>query len=128
MNVEKRGFNVRIPDPDPYYAIFSTGFLRKGHYEPVTPTPEQVEQHRRAEEVVKEIEENPYVRTMGYDWEIDVAPLETQRWVHDETEAEWLARFRAAEASGDLPESPHARTPIQKAIFDHVFRLYQEGH
>ncbi|KTS90658.1 hypothetical protein NS183_07670 [Microbacterium testaceum] len=72
------------------------GFSRRGHLEPVTPDPEQIALHRRAEELVAEIESNPYVDISGYDWELNVAPLPTDRWVWDESHEEYMERWRAA--------------------------------
>lgn len=75
----------------------SEGFRQLGHYETVTPTPEQIAQHARAQELVREIEENPYVYIGGYDdYEVSVEPLQTRRWVFDETNEEWLERWRAS--------------------------------
>lgn len=119
MNVEKRGMKMWLSEEQ---EAVSSGFRRKGHYETVTPTPEQIALHARAVEAVKEIEENPYVYIGGYDWDIDVKPLETKRWVFDETNEEWLARYEAAKAAGELPEKPH-RTPFAQAIFDQVIRM-----
>lgn len=121
MNVEKHGFPMRL-SVEQVTSPLADGFFRKGHYEPVTPTPEQIALHARAVEAVKEMGENPYVYIGGYDWDFDVKPLETERWVHDETEEEWLARYEAAKAAGELPEKPH-RTPFAQAIFDQVLRM-----
>lgn len=121
MKVEKRGFQTRLP-PEQVLGAIGDHFIRKGHYEPVTPTPEQIAAHARAVDLVEEFYENPYIRVMGYDWEIDVEPLETKRWVHDETEDEWLARYEAAKAAGEL--TPPARTPLQQALLGQVFHMY----
>lgn len=74
-------------------AAMRYGFNQRGHYEPVTPAPEQIAQHARAVEIIKEFETNPYLWA-GYDGEVDVQPLGTQRWVPDETHEEWMARWR----------------------------------
>lgn len=100
------------------------GFSQLGHHEPVTPTAEQIAQHARAVELVAEIESNPYVRLGGYDYELDVEPLTTERWVADETHEEWMTRWREHRATH--PDEKPPRSPLDRMItgafsraFDH---------
>lgn len=88
--VTKHGVTFNISEE--LYALES-GFHRKGHWENVTPTPEQKAAHRRAKQLIKDLKANPYIHFNGED-EIQVEQLETERWVADETTAEWLNRFR----------------------------------
>ena len=72
----------------------SEGFEQRGHYEPVTPTPEQVAAHKRALEIVAELQTNPYILLGMRDEDPTVDDLVTERWVPDETDEEWLTRWR----------------------------------
>ena len=92
------------------------GFHRRGHYEPLTPTPEQVAQHARASELIAELEANPYVCIGGYDSEFSVEPLQTERWVADETHEEWMARWREHRATNPNEQPP--ANPFHSLIAD----------
>jgi hypothetical protein len=70
------------------------GFHRRGHLEPVTPSAEQVAQHTRAAELIREVENNPFV-DITHDG-LTLCELETERWVVDETAEEYVARWREA--------------------------------
>lgn len=93
MNVEKRGF--KMPISLEVYAAFESGApKRKSHYEPVTPTEEQVAQHARARAALEELEGNPYIM-QGREDDPYLLDLETRCLVFDETHEEYLERLRA---------------------------------
>ena len=98
MNVHKRGYRIAVTEEELLMAHMA-GFEQKGHYEPVEPTVIQVAQHARAKAALEELENNPYIEILGYDWDVSLKPLETKRWVADETTEEWLARWRAHRAA-----------------------------
>lgn len=100
------------------------GFRQLGHREPVTPTPEQVAQHARAVELLREIDENPYVYVGGYDMDISVEPLEAERWVADETDDEWITRWREHRAAHP-DEEPRQRSWIDQ-MAARMFSTIQE--
>lgn len=96
----------------------TSGFQRRGHFEPVKPTPEQVAEHKRATDLLRELNENQYLDISGYDYDITVRPLETERWVADETDAEFIARWKAAGSpvtGGLLPHGVLAEV-VQSAL------------
>lgn len=101
--IQKRGYRIPISEEMQAYA---DGFPRKGHLEPVTPTPEQVAQHARAKAALEELEVNPYIHLGRMEDEPTLEPLVTERWVPDETAEEWLERYRAAKAAGDPMQNP----------------------
>lgn len=82
------------------------GFRQLYHMEPVTPTPEQVAAHARAEELLREVEENPYIFVDGYDGDLVLEPLQTERWVFDETDEEWMTSWREHRAAYPDEEPP----------------------
>lgn len=93
MTIKKRGFRISIPLE--VEAAFTPGApRRKSHYEPVTPTEEQIAQHARAKLALEELEENPYVSWPRMDDEIRINELATERLVFDETHEEYMARVR----------------------------------
>lgn len=102
------------------------GFHRRGHAEHVTPTKEQIAQHARAVSVMAEVEANPYIRLGGYDYEFDVIPLTTERWVYDETSEEWMARWREHRAQG--PGGEPKGTSLAEILFESLRRspLYHQ--
>ena len=108
---------------------WESGFSRRGHTERVEPTPEQVNAHQRAVELIAEAEANPYVRISGYDVDFGVEPLETERWVHDETEEQWLQRFREwREANPDAkPEPSLLRRLMAPILSESVVARLVEG-
>lgn len=81
-------------------------FRQLGHMEPVTPTPEQVAQHARAVELLREIDENPYIWLGSRDDDPYVEELTTERWVADETDEQWMARWREHRAAHPDEEPP----------------------
>lgn len=100
------------------------GFRRLGHMEPVTPTPEQVAAHARAEELLREVEENPYIYVDGYDGGLVIEPLQTERWVFDETDDEWMTRWREHRAAHPDEEPPQRSWIDQMAA--RMFSTVQE--
>ncbi|MDL5351179.1 hypothetical protein [Microbacterium sp. zg-YB36] len=117
--VQKRGYRVSVSEE---MLAMMSGFPRKGHYEPVTPTPEQVAQHARAKAVLEELEVNPYLYVGRMEEDITLEPLETERWVPDETTEEWLERYRAARAAGEPMESPF--TSMANSLAQRVLAVY----
>lgn len=106
MKFNRNGVIIRVSEQE---MAMRYGFRQLGHMEPVTPTPEQVAQHARAEELLRELDKNPYVYIGGYDTDISVEPLTTERWVADETDDEWMTRWRehrAAHPDEEPPRSP----------------------
>ena len=101
--VQKRGFRFHVGEE---MQAHLDGFPRKGHLEPVTPTPEQIAQHARAKAALKELESNPYISLGRMEDEPTLEPLKTERWVADETTEEWLERYRAAKAAGEPMQNP----------------------
>lgn len=104
-------------------AAVSLGFSRLGHYEPVEVTDEQKAAHARALELVEEVEDNPYVHLDGYDADLRVDDLVTERWVPDETDEEWLRRFREwraanPDAQSKLPWPQSMLADVFAAAFD----------
>ena len=94
MTIKKYGY--RLPVNLEVLALADPGAPeQKGHYEPVTPTEEQIAQHARAKAALEEIEENPYIEWPRMDDDIEVRPLETERWVPDETHEEYMERLWA---------------------------------
>lgn len=116
--IQKRGYRIPISEEMQAYA---DGFPRKGHLEPVTPTPEQVAQHARAKAALEELEVNPYISLGRMEDEPTLEPLETERWVPDETTEEWLERYRAAKAAGE----PTPKT-WQDDLLESVVRSFAE--
>lgn len=99
--IYKNAVAVRISEDE---MAFRYRFARRGHIEQVTPAPEDIAKHQRAKELLAELEQNPYISLDGYDADLRVTELETQRWVPDETREQWLARFREWRAAN--PEAP----------------------
>lgn len=93
MNIEKRGF--RMPFNLELEAMVTPGAPeRKSHYEPVTPTEEQIAQHARAKAALEELEENPYIMWETREGGAYLRDLETRRLVFDEAHEEYMARVR----------------------------------
>lgn len=115
--IHKRGYRIAVTEEEMLAAHFS-GFEQKGHYEPVTPTPEQVAQHARAKAALEELESNPYI-SHGFDDDPQLLPLKTERWVADETTEEYLERWRKERATYTPPPSPFdnlAATMLRAAL------------
>ena len=115
---------VQIPVSEESTAL-RFGFHRRGHHEPVTPTPEQGAQHARAAELLAEIEANPYVRVEGYDLDFGVEPLVTERWVFDETHDEWMTRWRAWRREN--PDAEPETSPLQQMVAGLFARLMERS-
>lgn len=90
------------------------GFRQLGHMEPVAPTLDQIHQHTRAVFLRAEIQTNPYLYIDGYDSDVSVLPLETERWVADETDEQWMARWREHRATHPDEEPP--RSPFDNIM------------
>lgn len=64
---------------------------RRTRLEVVEPTGKQLREHKRAKELLKELEKNKYI-TSDYDGTPALIPLQRDRLVWDETYEEWLER------------------------------------
>lgn len=114
-DIAKNSITLRVSED---MLAHTSGFEKRGHYETVEPTPEQIAEHARATELVRELNENQYLDISGYDYDITVRPLETERWVADETDAEFIGRWKAAGSpvtGGLLPNGVLAEV-VQSAL------------
>lgn len=93
MNVEKRGFRMPF-NLELEATLIADAPRRKSHYDPVTPTEEQIAQHARAKAALEENEENPYIM-QGREDDPHLLDLTTERLVFDETHEEYMERLRA---------------------------------
>ena len=103
MSIQRNSVVIRVSEQE---MAMHYRFRQLGHMESVTPTPEQVAQHARAVELLRELDENPYVYVGGFDYDMSVEPLETERWVPDETEEQWMTRWREHRAAHPNEEPP----------------------
>lgn len=94
MKIEKRGITIQLSEA---LMLATSGFPQKGHWEETPLTEEDRAAHARAVAAVNEVESNRWVRLEGYDYELDVRPLQPERrFVPEETGDEHMARWVAA--------------------------------
>lgn len=98
---------------------YTSGFPQKGHRESVEPTEADRAQHDRAAAAVKEINENRYISITGYDYDIELLPLETERWVADETDEEYVARWVNAGRPRPLDDA------LQEAVHEGLRKAFE---
>lgn len=88
-NPEKQTATIHLTD---MHLAAVEGFERLGHYEEIIPDDDASAKHKRAQELLGELLANEYFEWGDEDFWIK--PIETQRWVFDETFEEWLQRWR----------------------------------
>ena len=87
VRIEKRGFKIPIT----LEVLHGESDHRRTRLEVVEPTGKQLREHKRAKELLKELEKNKYI-TSDYDGTPVLIPLQRDRLVWDETYEEWLER------------------------------------
>lgn len=89
--IVKRGFAI----PFSWELLLSGPHQRRGHKENIQPpTAEEWFRYHEATRMWAALQENPYLRITGYDWDWEIEePEPTYDWVWDETEDEWKQRI-----------------------------------
>lgn len=87
---KKFGFTMRVTDEE---IALSEGSAPQGHYETVEWDFGVAEKVREARDLIARVEAHPYI---DYDIEgqLLLSPPPRKRWVQDETDEEWLKRWK----------------------------------
>lgn len=90
--IEKRGYTFKVSEFETL--IWMANYPKKGRMEKIPLTDEDRAAHARAKAALEELEGNPWVYH-GYEPD-ELKPLEEQtRFIPEETDDEWLARWKA---------------------------------